>query len=70
VDLGLEGRVALVMGASRGLGRGIAATLAREGARVAGRPRGSQGGKRFAASNDTSRVGSGGFWSILKLIDP
>ena len=35
VDLGLEGRTALVMGASRGIGRGIAGALAREGARVA-----------------------------------
>jgi 3-oxoacyl-[acyl-carrier protein] reductase len=35
MDLGLEGRVALVMAASRGIGRGIAVALAREGARVA-----------------------------------
>ena len=35
MDLGIEGRVALVMGASRGIGKGIAGALAREGARVA-----------------------------------
>ena len=35
VELGIEGRVALVMGASRGIGRAIAASLAREGVRVA-----------------------------------
>src|SRR5215218_1763824 len=35
VDLRIEGRTALVMGASRGIGRGIAGALAREGARVA-----------------------------------
>src|SRR5262245_12135429 len=35
MDLGIEGRTALVLGASRGVGRGIASSLAREGARVA-----------------------------------
>jgi len=35
VQLGIEGRVALVLGASRGLGRAVAEALGREGARVA-----------------------------------
>lgn len=35
VDLGLNGKVALVTGASQGIGRGIAAELVREGATVA-----------------------------------
>ncbi len=35
MDLGIDGRVALVLGASKGLGKGIAKELAAEGARVA-----------------------------------
>ncbi len=49
MDLGLNGRVALVMGASQGIGQGIAAALAREGARVAVTSR-SQGRAEEAAA--------------------
>lgn len=35
MDLGIAGRTALVMGASRGIGRGIARALGREGVRLA-----------------------------------
>jgi 3-oxoacyl-[acyl-carrier protein] reductase len=35
MELGISGKTALVMGASRGIGRAVAAALAREGARVA-----------------------------------
>jgi len=50
MDLGLKGRVALVMGSSAGIGLGIAEALAREGARVAVVSR-SQGRAEEAAAN-------------------
>jgi 3-oxoacyl-[acyl-carrier protein] reductase len=47
VDLGIAGRTALVMGASRGIGRAIAAALGREGARAA---LASRSGERLEAA--------------------
>jgi len=50
MDLGIEGKVALVMGASRGIGRGVAEVLAREGARVAVSARSEEELEEVAAS--------------------
>lgn len=58
MDLGLEGRRALVTAASKGLGRGCAAALAAEGARVFIAARGSDDLARAAAE-----MGAAGFLS-------
>lgn len=49
MELGLEGKVALVMGASRGIGRAIALTLAEEGVEVAIASRSSERLKEAAS---------------------
>jgi 3-oxoacyl-[acyl-carrier protein] reductase len=56
VDLGIEGRVALVTGASKGLGLGVAQALTREGVRVAISSRSRERIERAAAS-----IGARGF---------
>lgn len=63
MDLGLEGRVALVIGASSGIGRGIAAALAAEGARVA---IASRSRERIDAA--AAEIGTAGFvWDTADL---
>lgn len=56
MDLGLRDRVALVTGASKGIGRGIAASLVAEGARVAIASRSAQ---RIEAT--ASEIGARGY---------
>jgi 3-oxoacyl-[acyl-carrier protein] reductase len=72
MDLGLKGKVAMVAGASRGLGFAVAQALAREGVRVsiASRDRASieaaakkMGGEVFATTADVSSGDAIGAWA-------
>src|ERR1035441_211714 len=56
-DLGIEGRVALVLGASKGIGRAVASELAGEGARVAIASRSREGLEELAAQIGAAGVG-------------
>jgi 3-oxoacyl-[acyl-carrier protein] reductase len=57
LNLGIDGRVALVMGASKGIGRAVAAALAREGARVAMSSRSGERIERAAAEVGAGAIG-------------
>src|SRR5579859_7441677 len=48
MDLGLQGRVAIVTGSSRGIGRAIAVSLAAEGVRLTVNARGAEPLRAFA----------------------
>jgi 3-oxoacyl-[acyl-carrier protein] reductase len=56
MDLGIEGKVALITGASKGLGFGVATALSREGARVGISSRSKQRSEAAA-----ERIGARGF---------
>ncbi len=62
MDLGIEGRSALVFGGSRGVGRAVAAVLAAEGANVAVCARKEWAARRVAAeAAEGSRVRTAGY---------
>jgi 3-oxoacyl-[acyl-carrier protein] reductase len=65
MKLDIEGRVALVVGASRGIGFAIADTLAAEGAKVAIAARGLEGVKSAA-----EKIGRGASSHVADVTDP
>lgn len=57
MELGISGRVALVMAASKGIGRGVSAALAAEGVRVAMASRSRERIERAASEIDGTAIG-------------
>jgi len=68
MELNLEGQIAIVTGASRGIGAEIADTLARAGAIVAGTATTEQGAESIARRLQSISTGSAG--EVLDVNDP
>ncbi len=69
MDLGLKGRVAIVAAASKGLGKAVAAGLAREGAQVSICAR-TEADLRIAASEIEAQTGYKVFWKAVDVTKP
>lgn len=69
MDLGLKGKVAVVTGASRGLGRAIAYSLAGEGTALAICSR-SESSLKDVARDITERYGTAVHWEVRDLLTP
>lgn len=65
MKLDIEGRVALVVGASRGIGFAIAGTLAAEGAKIAIAARGLD-----AVKSAAEKIGGGASFHVADVTDP
>jgi len=68
MDLGLKGRVAIVVAASKGLGRAVATELAREGAQVAICAR-SPSNLEAATALIQEKTGRQAYWEALDVTD-